>query len=155
MKSKQQELSSQFWDWVVRHMPFAHHLFMRIAEPRVIRLMQFGVYICMAISGVGVLSNPPASFEGVVGYGLVYMLGGFITLGSIFGMVAVLPGIWWLERTAILSMATGLAIYLVLLLALSASPVGISISIAFILTFCQRWSEIKGADLAPRVPKEE
>ena len=130
--------------------PFAHSLFMRIAEPRVIRIMQFGVYICLVLSGYGILSQPPSSFESVVGLSLVYVFGGFITAGSILGGVAVLPGIWWLERVGILALTTGLAMYVVFVISLGSSPVGVAISIAFILTFAQRWTEIKGSQLAPR-----
>lgn len=154
MKQKLNDLSTQFWELVQKHLPFAYYLFMRIAEPRVLRLIQFGIYICMGNAGVGMLSSPPTTFDSVVALPLVYMFSGFITLGAILGAIAVLPGIWWLERTGILALTTGVAIYFVLLIALGASSVGISISLALVLTFRQRWSEIKGADLAPRVPKE-
>jgi len=132
------------------HFPFAHSLFMRIAEPRTIRLMQFGVYVCLIFSGVGMLQDPPSSFKDVVGAALVYVFSGFITLGSVLGAIAVLPGIWWLERVGILALATGLSMYLVLVMSLGASPIGIAVALAFILTFLQRWTEIKGAQLAPR-----
>ena len=125
-------------------------LFLRIAEPRHLRIMQFGIYVCMIFAGVGVLNDPPSSFESVVGLPLTMMFGGFIAIGSTFAAVAVLPGIWWLERVGIIALSVGLAMYLVMVVALQSSPVGISVSLAFILTFVQRYTEIKGSQLAPR-----
>lgn len=127
---------------------------MRIPEPRIIRLMQFGVYVSMCITGFGLLFRPPASFESIVGLPLVYVFAGFITLGAVLGAVAVLPGIWWLERTAIIALCTGLAMYIVMLIPVAISPVGTFVSLALILTFLQRWSEIKGAQLAPKDPDD-
>lgn len=133
-----------------KNFPFAHSLFLRIAEPRIVRLMQFGVYISMFASGIGLLTEPPHAFKSVIGVGLVFVFGGFITLGSILGATAVLPGIWWLERVGLIALATGLAMYIVILASVSLSLVGFSIAIALIFTFIQRWREIKGAQLAPR-----
>lgn len=137
-----------------KHFPFAHSLFMKIAEPRVIRLMQFGIYICMIIAGTGVLSQPPSAFKYVVGSALVYVFGGFITLGAIFGAIAVLPGIWWLERVGIIALTTAMLMYAVIIIALGSSTVGVVVSVAFALTFAQRWLEIRRYQLAPLVPRE-
>ena len=137
-----------------KHFRFPHSLFMQIPEPRIIRIMQFGVYVSMSVSGFGMLNRPPNSFESVVGLPLVYVFASFITLGAVLGAVAVLPGIWWLERTAIIALCTGLAMYIVILIPVALSPVGTFVSIALILTFLQRWSEIKGAQLAPKEPRE-
>lgn len=130
--------------------PFAHSLFMRIAEPRVIRIMQFGIYLCMASAGFGVLTNTPATFENVIGLTMVYVFGGFISVGSVLGAIAVLPGIWWLERVGILALTTGMAMYAVVVVALNGSPVGLAMAVAFGLSFIQRWMEIRRFQLAPR-----
>ena len=130
--------------------PFAHSLFMRIAEPRVLRILQFFIYVGMTIAGVTFLSQPPTLFENIAGPILVHVFGAFIASGSILGAFAVLPGIWWLERVAILLLGTGLAMYIVFVVTLGSSIIGIVMSIAFLLTFVQRWTEIKGAQLAPR-----
>lgn len=124
--------------------------FMLIAEPRVLRIIQCAIYICMMFAGVRVLANPPPQFQGVLGIALSLMFGGFLFLGSIFGAIAVLPGIWWLERVGIIALWTGLGIYAVVIVSLGSSPVGITVAIAFGLCFLQRWREIKGAQLAPR-----
>lgn len=128
----------------------AYDVFMNIAEPRIIRLIQFGVYLCMLTAGVGLLSNPPRNFEGVIGITMVYVFGSFIFVGALFGAVAVLPGFWWFERVGIMLLLTGLCIYTIIILALGASLMGVVVAVAFILTFAQRWQEIKRFQLAPR-----
>lgn len=125
-------------------------LFMKIAEPRVFRLLQFGIYILLGIAGIGVLIDTPDSIQNVLGNFLIYVFGGFVALGAILGAFAVLPGIWWLERVALLALGTGVAMYVVITISLGVSIVGLAVYIAFILSFIQRWTEIRGANLAPR-----
>lgn len=129
---------------------FTHSLFMRIAEPRIFRLLQFGVYICLGIAGFGVLFDPPGSFTSVLGDTLVNVFGSFVALGAILGGLAVLPGIWWLERVGLLALGTGVLMYVVLVISLGSSIVGVILYMAFILTFIQRWTEIRSSQLAPR-----
>ncbi len=126
------------------------HWFSLIAEPRVIRLVQFGIYLCMVGAGAFVLATPPHSFNGVLGPQLVMVFGIFVLVGAVFGAIAVLPGIWWLERAGILSLSTGLAIYAIVAFTLGTSLVGTLVCIAFGLTFVQRWSEIRRFQLAPK-----
>jgi hypothetical protein len=135
---------------------FAHPLriltqgFMLIAEPRVIRLVQFVVYVCMIFAGVFVLTTPPTSFREVLGTGLVTLFGLFVGGGAVLGAIAVLPGIWWLERAGILALVTGLAIYIIIAFNLGTSLVGTLVCVAFALTFVQRWMEIRKYQLAPK-----
>lgn len=124
--------------------------FSKIAEPRIIRLMQFGVYLCMIFAGIRVVTQPPKAFEFVLGNVLVLVFGGFILIGALFGAVAVLPGIWWLERAGLIALATGMTIYAVVITSLGASPMGVVVAVAFALTFVQRFLEIRGSQLAPR-----
>lgn len=125
-------------------------LFLRIAEPRHIRLLQFGVYGCMMFAGVGVLRDPPGVFEESVGIFLVYVFGIFVALGSILCAVSVLPGIWWLERAGLMALGTGVAMYVTMAISLGASILAPLLSIALVLTFIQRFTEIRGSQLAPR-----
>lgn len=130
--------------------PKVEPIFMKIAEPRIIRLMQFGIYVCMFYAGVRLMLHPPTNFQSVLGLVLSYIFASFIFLGALFGGVAVLPGIWWLERVGLIALATGMGIYVIVVVSLGSSPLGIVVAIAFVLTFLQRWMEIKGPDLAPR-----
>lgn len=125
--------------------------FLLIAEPRVERVFQFLIYAFMGYGGAWILAAPPETFEdalpdmGLLGFGL------FGVLGSLFGMVAVLPGIWWLERVGIFSLSFGLLIYWLLGLALGSSVFVAVLTISFALTLAQRWGRIRGADLAPKL----
>lgn len=133
-----------------RHLPLSYKIFMLIAEPRVYRLIQFGVYLCMATAGIYTLSSPPKSFEDIVAQVFIYIMGAFILSGAIFAAVGVLPGIWWLERVGLIALVTGISIYAVIVIALGSSPVGVAVVLAFDLTFAMRWMDIRQYQLAPR-----
>lgn len=135
--------------WKKKH-PHIAYWFLKIAEPRGIRLMQFAVYACLAFASIGIITDPPDKFQSVLGVTLVYVFGGFICIGSILGVISVLPGIWWLERVAIILMGTGIGMYLITISALNSSVVNLAVSTALLITFIQRWTEIKGSALAPK-----
>lgn len=126
----------------------------KIAEPRVVRIIQFWIYVGMLSAGALILISVPRSLENVVGHGFVVMFACFLILGSAFAAFAVLPGIWWLERTGLALLGTGLMMYLAIIIYLNSSPVGIAVSSIIILTLVQRWLEIKGSQLAPLVPNK-
>lgn len=133
-----------------KNLPALHFIFMKIAEPRVLRLIQFVVYLAMVAAGIGILFHPPAPFTTLIGLTLTYVFGSFITIGALMGAGAVLPGVWWLERVGIIALVWGLLMYVVLVISLGSSPIGVAVSVAFIGTFIQRFLEIKGAQLAPK-----
>lgn len=135
--------------WKKKH-PHIAYWFLKIAEPRGIRLMQFAIYACLAFASIGVISDPPSTFQSVLGSRLVYVFGGFILFGSAMGLIAVLPGIWWLERVAIILMGTGIGMYVVTISSLNASVVNLAVSTSLMITLIQRWTEIKGSQLAPK-----
>jgi len=125
-------------------------LFFKIKEPRTIRLVQFVIYACMVGAGHFVVTVQPDVYTEVVGTALVVGFGGSILLGGLLGLIAVLPGIWWLERIAILALWTGLGVFVVVQAALGISIVGLLIAVALAASFVQRWSDITEFDLAPR-----
>lgn len=132
-----------------RIFPWGYRLFLKIKEPRMVRLLHFGIYTTLLIAGVGVLVHTPRSFEGVLGVLLVYTFGGFIALGSTLAALSVLPGIWWLERAGISLLWSGLGLYFLITIGLGASVVTSAIPIGFILTLILRWREINRFQLAP------
>jgi hypothetical protein len=143
--------------WIQR-VPPLQWVYEKIAEPRVVRLLYFGMFICMLVAGVVLLSMPPERYQDVVGLTLVYVLGTFLTAGGLLSAVAVLPGVWWLERVGIILLATGMAIYIVIVLTLAGSIIGVTVPLAFILAFGVRWIDIRKYQLAPltvTVPREE
>jgi hypothetical protein len=128
---------------------------MKIAEPRVVRLIQFVIYAGLFTVGIMILQKVPASLADAAGaqafvVGFAFML----IIGALSSGVAVLPGIWWLERAGLVLLGFGLLIYLVMIIKLNSSPMGVVVCIILILSFVQRWLEIKGAQLAPLLPKK-
>lgn len=122
-----------------------------IAEPRVRRIMYFGIYAGLAIAGTTVFFKPPAAIEHILGGTvLILVFGSFIVAGSVLALVAVLPGIWWLERAGLVSVATGIGMYTLTLLFLGASPIVVVLPIVIILICALRWLDIKEYLLAPR-----
>lgn len=132
-----------------RNVPFLYKLFMKIAEPRVVRLIHFGVYAALLWAGLAVFTNPPESFKMILDPARVFALGAFLSLGSLMAFIAVLPGIWWLERIGLIGMGAGMGIYIVIVIDLGSSPLGLGVTFAFLLFFLRRWLEIKGSQLAP------
>lgn len=130
--------------------PLGYRLFMKIAEPRVVRLVHFGIYIAFMVAGISIINYPPSSFQDAIGDTLMDILGAFIFLGATFGALAVLPGIWWLERTGILALGTGMAMSIVVTISVHAPAFVIALPIAFIMTYILRWIEIRRYQLAPR-----
>lgn len=129
--------------------PLGYHLFLKIAEPRVVRLIFFGIYAFLFIAGAGVLASPPRSFQGILGFTLVMFIGGFVAFGSFLGMASVLQGIWWLERAGVISLWAGIGLYVLVMLGLKTSLVSVALPIVVILMLILRWREIKRYQLAP------
>ena len=99
-------------------------LFMRIAEPRITRLMHFVIYVVSLLGGISAWTTPPISIEGVLGSTLTTLWGAFLIVGGICGAASVLQGVWWVERIAVLALATGLSIYCVVVLGLEFTHPG-------------------------------
>lgn len=124
--------------------------FLLIAEPRVIRLIMFFLYAIFLTSGYLVITKPSESILAVLGGGLATVFGVFLTIGGVLGFVAVLPGIWWLERTGIIACAVGLAMYVVIVLTTASSSLGFPFAILLTGFLAIRWIEIRRYQLAPR-----
>lgn len=125
-------------------------IFFKIAEPRVIRILLFFVYFFCFWAGVLVLGNRPEIFLQIIGPDLVFAFGCLIVLGSTLGGVAILPGIWWLERVGIILLFTCVMIYVVIIAYRNATPVAGGFSVGFGIFLAARFIEIRGAQLAPR-----
>lgn len=132
-------------------LPFLYHIYMMIAEPRVRRLMYFGIYLCLAIAGSGVFFSPPKAIATILGgYVWIWIFGSFIVLGAVLALGAVLPGIWWLERAALISIITGIGLYTIMLLFLGTTFLATLLPIIVILICALRLLDIKEFLLAPR-----
>lgn len=91
---------------------FFRWLWESITEPRKLRTVYFFVYVVTFVTGLAVLSEPPRELTYSLEE-LVPLLGVPMTLGGIFGAVAVLPGWWWVERLGILLASGAILIYAV------------------------------------------
>lgn len=131
--------------------PIGLLLYNKIAEPRVFRIIQFAIYALLLAVSVDILNDPPNTLRSTVGNTLTYAVGGHLGVGCLLGLFAVLPGIWWLERVGIILMSTGMAMYFVMVFWGDVSVVGAMVAMAFLLTFVQRWMEIRDFQLAPLV----
>ncbi|WAB09444.1 membrane protein [Arthrobacter phage Sloopyjoe] len=134
-----------------KYIPFVYHVYMMIAEPRVRRLMYFVIYVCLMIAGSGTFFKPPQYLgDSLGGYFWIYTFASFIVLGSALALVAVLPGIWWLERAALIAIITGVGLYTITLLGYGASFLIVLLPIIVILICALRLLDIKEYLLAPR-----
>lgn len=102
----------------------ARALWLRINEPRSVSVMYFLAYLVLLCMGAYALVNPPTSIEGPIGTFAMNMLAGTLTFGASVGVVSVLPGIWWLERTAVLSISLSSTLYLIIIIALHTQGTG-------------------------------
>ena len=125
-------------------------LFQKIAEPRVIRIVHFAIYTGMFMAGFGTITEIPPRLENASGLASVYMIGIFLMVGAFTAGIAVLPGVWWLERAGLFALIAGVLMYIVVLLSTDASLVSFAVSVTFILRFSLRWVEIRKFQLAPR-----
>lgn len=82
-----------------------------ISEPRHLKAFYFGVYLVTTVVGLVTVANPPSSIEWRLGTALTLFWAILIALGGICGAVAVLPGWWWVERSAIGLVLAGAGIY--------------------------------------------
>lgn len=124
-------------------------LWLRVQEPRVATVLQWVIYLATLAAGVSALLAPPASIEGTLGATLTTLWAAFLIGGGALGAVATLPGIWWLERAAVLAAVTGLGIYGVVVVTLHVqSPAGnrgpqAAVILIAALFFATRWSRIR------------
>lgn len=127
-------------------------LFYLIAEPRVVRLFQMLIYLGFIWAGLIIWLTPSESLQRILGGMLVGVFGGFMVIGGALGAVAVLPGIWWLERAGIVGIVTGLLIYMVFILTLGITGLGFVVALILVLCVVKRWTEIRKFQVAPALP---
>lgn len=128
-----------------------YSIYMRIAEPRVRRLIHFAIYLLLAVLGSVSTFMPNPRIEALLGgMTLIYLFGGLIIAGAICSLLSVLPGIWMFERAGLVALGTGVVLYTTTLVLLGASIAITVVPIILVLSFLLRWIEIKDYLLAPR-----
>lgn len=127
----------------------AFALFMRIEEPRIVRVFHFVIYSLLAVAGSGFVFSQPPVVQSVLGVTLSTVLGCSVLLGGLIGLVSIIPGVWWAERLAIILLVCGLLMYLVAVMGLGVSPIAIGIIASLILSLSLRWIEVRRYQHAP------
>jgi len=134
----------------IRTSDFFTSQFLRIEEPRIVRIFYFAIYVTLLVGGLFYINEPQGAAYEALGDGLISMsLGLSVVLGGLLGALAVLLGIWWVERLGIISSASGLLMFLIALGAIGASQISAAIIVALILTLCLRWLEVRKYQRAP------
>lgn len=136
----------------MRILTLPKRLFLLIEEPRVWRIMQFSVYVILAVTGGSIVTLPPSKFTDLIGEGLTLAFGAVLIIGGILSAVGVmwLPAAQWVERAGIVALTMGWLIFLVLVVFLGASVAGFGIGLAFALMLTMRYMEIRPL----RIPKQ-
>lgn len=131
-------------------------LWNRIREPRVVSTLRFCMYLVMLLGAVTALISPPRSIEGAVGELAMTGLATLLAFGGVLGAIAALPGIWWLERTAILAITLALGIYGLVVVSMHLGGEGnrllqLSIVVGLMLSQAIRWVRIRERPYDPEL----
>ncbi|QGZ17236.1 hypothetical protein SEA_GIANTSBANE_32 [Arthrobacter phage Giantsbane] len=126
-------------------------VYMKIAEPRVKRLIYFVIYILLGTIGAVSTFRPNERMSTFLGgQALVHFYGILIVAGALVCLISVLPGIWVFERAGLVGLGTGIVLYVATLIIFGASLTISFFPIIIILVFVLRWLDIKDYLLAPR-----
>lgn len=126
-------------------------VYMKIAEPRVKRLIYFAIYVLLGSIGAVSTFRPNERMSAFLGgQALIHFYGILIVAGAVVCLISVLPGIWMFERAGMVGLGTGIILYVVTLMLFGASPTISFFPIIIILVFLLRWLDIKDYLLAPR-----
>ena len=95
-----------------------------ISEPRHVKVVYLAIYALSAGIGIVTLLKPPQTIAGEVGPILSMVWASLFILGGIAGVIAVLPGWWWIERLlCIAPTLIGLTIYFAVVVALHSQSI--------------------------------
>lgn len=123
-------------------------LWLKVHEPRTVSVLRFLMYLGFLFGGLSAVSNPPSSIEGAIGQSAMLTLASLLAFGGFIGAIAALPGIWWLERVALLAIIMSATIYGTIIATLHIQGDGnrslqLSFVFAVILSQFVRWARIK------------
>lgn len=133
-------------------------LWLRVNEPRAVSVAYFFIYATGTAAGLHATFVPPSSIQGEIGAGSMTALTVLLTVGCAIGSYAALPGIYWLERTAVTSIALAMSLYLGIVLVLQVQqPEGnrlLQAWVVFAVLVMQavRWVRIRARPYRPREP---
>ncbi|MBN0040256.1 hypothetical protein JN535_08775 [Cellulosimicrobium cellulans] len=133
-------------------------LWSKVHEPKAVSVAYFVIYASGVLAGLYATIVPPSSIEGEIGAAAMTVLSLLLTVGCAIGTAAALPGIYWLERTAVTSIALAMALYLGIVIALHVqSPDGNRLLqawpiFAVLVMQLVRWVRIRRRPYRPEEP---
>lgn len=148
----------RLWQTAMAASALVRRLWRRVHEPKSVSVAHFVIYAAGVAVGVYATVVPPSSIEGEIGRAAMAALSLILTVGCAIGAVAALPGIYWLERTAVASIALAMALYLAIVIALHVqSPDGNRLLqawpiFAVLVLQWNRWVRIKARPYRPEEP---
>lgn len=95
-----------------RHTDWARRIWARVTEPKSVTVAQVAVYVIVGLAGVLQLFDPSRSTQEVWDKTWTTIWACILIGGGGIGATAAPYGVWWLERIAITTCATGGAMYL-------------------------------------------
>lgn len=119
-------------------------IWIRIQEPRVLSVLAFTQYCVILTIGVLTLRSPVSAMRYEFGSTAMDLLSAFFILGGLIGVIATLPGAYWLERFAVTAVGGAAAVYLVAVCLVDQMPLGsrylqLGFAILLILQQSVRW----------------
>lgn len=84
--------------------------FYLIDEPRIKRLLYTIIYLLFIAMGVVVIARHDSPLAQSVGFAGILALALALIIGGAIGVVAVWPGLWWLEKVAFIPLAGAILI---------------------------------------------
>ncbi|WEK60495.1 MAG: hypothetical protein P0Y60_14435 [Candidatus Microbacterium colombiense] len=95
-----------------------------VAEPKVVTLISFFVYVGAAAGSIWTFTEPSLTLLGELGPIITRVLAVLIFLGALMASAAALPGYWALERVGVAFMILGLAGYFGVVIYMHATSEG-------------------------------
>ena len=105
-------------DLVIENKNRLQSLWRRVYEPRFVTAIMFVWYVIAATVAIYSFFNPPSSLAGQFGSTAMKALLGLLAGGSIIGLIAVLPGWYFMERLALVANFIAGGLYLSIVLGL-------------------------------------
>lgn len=103
---------------------FFARLWGTVPPPRSITLIQTIIYLILAAAGWSALTNPPRSITGNWGDSLTAIWGVSLLAGGAVAAIAAPTGRWFIEKPALLLVATGVVMYGTAIAALHVTEAG-------------------------------
>lgn len=127
-----------------------------VNEPKKLTYWTCAAYAILTVfTGLSSFLSPPSSLAHQMGPYVTMAWGGLILGGGTLAIAGCLPGWWWLERTGITCLMSGLGIYASVVLLMHSTSDGnrlpqLGAILACVVFLSIRWLRVRGAFADPR-----